>query len=77
MCLSICPVGYSQPLCAAVRGMLQKRPRQRATLPSLIATELLRGHARGGAPPPLLDVLEKKAKALGGTLIEGRGAARL
>ena len=59
--------------------MLQKRPRQRTGLAALFDTAVMRTHARGGdAPPPLLDVLEKKAAALGGRLPDcykhGRGA---
>ena len=80
--------GYSPPLCAAVRSMLLKRPRQRTTLGALFDTPLFRTRVHGADAaagiaeadaPPALDVLEAKAKALGGLLpdcyLHGRGAA--
>ena len=58
--------GYSAALTTCVQGMLQKRPRRRATLAAVFASELVRTHARGGEPsPPLADLLEAKAKARG------------
>ena len=71
--------GYSAELCACVESMLQKRPRQRATLPAILGSKVLRTHERGGIPqPPLVDLLEAKSKVLGGLVPDcyafGRGA---
>lgn len=71
--------GYSSGLCACVEAMLHKRPRQRASLPQVFESAALRNHARGEAEPPLIDLVEEKARMLGGRFPDcyayGRGAA--
>lgn len=69
---------YSRELGSLIESMLQKRPRQRATLATVLDSHVLLAHERGGvALPPLIDLLEAKAQISSGLVPDcycfGRG----
>ena len=74
--------GYGAELCAAVEGMLHKRPPQRITLSELLGREWMVSWLarRALAPPPVADLLAAKQETLAQPLPDtfgwGRGARR-